>query len=501
MKSVQFLDQEFKCLIGGKLVGASEGGTMKVINPANNEIVAVVPRCTQADVDAAVAAAKAAAPAWKRTYIGDRAALINKLAAIIESHMDELIPMETAQYGGPVSKTSRFDIPSAVNELTFMSGMGRALTGTTISATPMARVQTYREPYGVVGLITPWNFPLVTAVSKLGPALITGNCCVLKPPSCAPLTVLKMGEYAIEAGFPEGVINIITGPGSEVGEAIVAHPDVRKINFTGDSKVGKRIMEIASQQVKPVASELGGKNAMIILDDANLDGVVETAVYSAFFNSGQNCGSPSRLYVQEGIYDRFVSRFVEVASRIKVGDPMEPDTMIGPLAYMGCRTTAEKYIQLAKEAGFKCLLGGEAPQGELANGAFVMPTIFEVTDNKHPMMQEEIFAPVVGIMKIKTPEEGVQLVNDSRYGLCSSIWTADYRQAMLMINDIQTGTTWINQHLEIVPETPWGGCKESGWTKENSFLVFEEYTYHKHIWMNLDMAPHTFWEHMIADIK
>lgn len=499
LEHLDYMDYHYRILIDGKLCDPVKGGTMDVVNPANGQVIAKAPRCTAEDVDLAAKAAQKARKAWKNTYIGDRANYLMKLAELIRRDQDLLIPMETAQYGGPISKTSRFDIPSAAGELEFMAGIGRAVTGTTITANPSARVMTVLEPYGVVGLITPWNFPLVTAVSKLAPALITGNCCILKPASCAPLTVLKLAEYCVEAGIPAGVVNILTGPGSEVGEAIVSHPLVRKTNFTGDSRVGKRIMELSAPTVKPVASELGGKNAMIVLDDAEIDAVVETATYSAFFNSGQNCGSPSRFYVQEGIYDEFVRRFVAAASKITVGDPMKPETMMGPLAYMGCRDTAEKYIASAKAAGFKCLLGGERPDTpETRNGAYVMPTIFEVTDNKHELMQDEIFAPVVGVMKIKTPEEGVELTNDSRYGLCASVWTRDFRKGLLMIEDIETGTAWINQHLEIVPETPWGGCKESGWTKENSVLALSEYTYHHHIWVSLSEKPHTFWESMIS---
>lgn len=492
---MDFKSMDFHVLIDGKLCKPVKGGTMKVISPHDNTVVAVVPRCTAEDVELAVAAAKKARFAWKNTYIGDRAKLLVRLSELIARDAELLTQMETAQYGGPVSKTKNFDIPAAIGEFELMAGMGRAVTGTTITADPEARVMTVREPVGVVGLITPWNFPLVTAISKVGPALITGNTCVLKPPSCAPLTVLKLAEYAVEAGLPAGVLNILTGPGAEVGEAIVVHPDVNKVNFTGDSHVGKRIMALASAQVKPVASELGGKNAMIILDDAELDAVVETAAYSAFFNSGQNCGSPSRLFVQAGIYDAFVDRFVRAAAKIRVGDPSDPETMMGPLAYNACRDTAYRYIDSAKAAGCRVLLGGDRPADPaLSKGAYVMPTIFEVTDAKLDLMQEEIFAPVVGIMKVQTAQEAIGLVNDCRYGLCVSIWTTDYRKAMKMIDHLEVGTAWVNQHLKIVPETPWGGCKESGWTKENSVLVFDEYTYHKHIWLNLGDKPHTFWE-------
>jgi acyl-CoA reductase-like NAD-dependent aldehyde dehydrogenase len=393
-------------------------------------------------------------------------------------------------------KTSRFDIPFAPAEFEFIAGLGRAQTGLTISADPDARVMTVKEPLGVVGLITPWNFPLVTAVSKVAPALIMGNTVVLKPASCAPLTCLKLGEYAIEAGLPAGVLNIITGPGAEVGEAIVTHPGVAKINFTGDSATGKRIMALCAPLVKPVASELGGKNAFIVLDDADVNAAVEGAVYASFFNSGQNCGSPARFYVQSGIYDEFVRRFVASADKIVVGNPADPNTMMGPLAYMKCRENADKFVAEAKAGGAKVLLERPLP-AELQKGAYVMPTILELYDNRAPLMQEEIFAPVVGIMKVESAEQAIEYTNDNKYGLCASCWTENYRKGMLVIEQLDVGTTWINQHLAIVPETPWGGRKESGWTKENSVLVLDEYCYHKHVWINMADSPNTFWHDQI----
>jgi len=491
------MSYDYKILIDGKLTKPLKGGTMDVINPANGEIVATVPKCTVEDVDLAVAAAKRAKNVWKNTYIGERADKLLRLASLIRENEKELIALETAQYGGPVGKTSRFDIPSAAGEFEFMAGLGRSVTGLTISANPNARVMTVREPHGVVGLISPWNFPLVTAVSKLAPALIMGNTCVLKPPSCAPLTVLKLGEYIIEAGIPAGVVNIITGPGGEVGEAIVLHPDVAKVSFTGDSIVGKRILALAAEKVMPVAEELGGKNAFILLNDANLDGAVEAATYASFFNSGQNCGSPSRFYVQAEIYDEFITRFIAATSKLKVGDPTDPDTMMGPLAYMKCRETAERYIENAVKAGCKVLYGPELPE-HLRGGAYVMPHILEVYDNKLEIMCDEVFAPVVGVYKINSPEEAIDLVNDNKYGLSASVWTSDYRRGLKIIDELDVGTAWINQHLEIVPETPWGGRKDSGWTKENSILVLDEYCYHKHIWMCLDENPDTFWHNQIT---
>ena len=358
---------------------------------------------------------------------------------------------------------------------------------------------TIREPLGVLGLITPWNFPLVVALAKIAPALITGNTCVVKPPSCAPLTALRLGELAVEAGLPAGVLNIITGPGSTVGEALVTHPRVAKINFTGDSKTGKRIMALASAAVKPVASELGGKNAFIVLADADLDAAVEGAVWGSFFNSGQNCGSPSRFFIHESIYDRFTEKFVSAAKGIRIGDPLSPETMMGPVAYKGHRDSIERYIDSARKSGAKMLLGGERPDTPATkDGFFIAPTIFGDCNNRMEFMQEEIFGPVVGLVRIKTSDEAVSFTNDSRYGLCASVWTRDVRLGMVMADRIRTGTVWINQHLSIVFEIPWGGCKESGWSKENSILSLDEYTMQKHLWIDLAGSPHTPWESEIG---
>jgi acyl-CoA reductase-like NAD-dependent aldehyde dehydrogenase len=489
---------EFKMLIDGRPVDSVSGKTMDVTDPANGRLVASVPCADERDVDLAVGAALRAQPGWRATYVGQRCELIMKLAAKMREHAEELAVLETRQYGGPISKTRNFDANAAPGNLEFIAGIARGLTGLTISANPGARVATLREPLGVVGLITPWNFPMTTATSKLAPALATGNTVVLKPASCAPLTVLKIGEYAREVGFPDGVINIVTGPGATVGEAIVKHPGIDKINFTGDSAVGKRIMSLASEYVKPVASELGGKNAFVVLNDAELDAAVEGAVYGAFFNSGQNCGSPSRFYVQDGIYDSFLEKFLEKTKKITVGDTMDPATMMGPLAYPRCRDNAESAIRKAIDDGCRLLLGGGRPDTpETRNGAYLMPTVLEVYDNGIEFMQEEIFAPVVGFYRFRDDAEAVRLVNDSRYGLCASVWSADFRRAMRMVDGFKVGTSWINQHLEICTETPWGGRKESGWTKENSMLVLDEYTWHKHVWINLEDEPHTFWENFL----
>ncbi len=334
------MDHTYRMLVDGKLVEGA-GGTTQVVNPANGQVIAVVPKANVADLDRAVEAAARTQRAWAATHIMDRGKLLCALAGRIRDNYDELVQLETMQYGGPVFKTGKFDIPTAADMLEFHASVGRALCGVTLPAGPSSRAMTVREPLGVLGLITPWNFPLVTAVAKIAPALITGNTCVLKPPSCAPLTVLRLLSSPVEVGIPAGVLNIVTGPGSTIGEALVSHPKVAKINFTGDSETGKRIMNLASVAVKPVACELGGKNAFIVLADADVDAAIEGAVWGSFFNSGQNCGSCSRFFIQEAIYEEFIERFVAAAAKLRVGDPLNPETMIGPVAYAGHRDRIE----------------------------------------------------------------------------------------------------------------------------------------------------------------
>jgi acyl-CoA reductase-like NAD-dependent aldehyde dehydrogenase len=492
------MKNNFKMLINGELVTAQKGETMEIINPANGQLVGLAPKGTPADINSAVEAAWKAAPGWAATYSGDRAQHLVKLAAVIRAHHDELTKLETAQYGGPISKTSNFDIPFSSLVLEFFAGVGRSQTGLTLNTGPTCKAMTVREPLGVVGLITPWNFPLVTILSKVAPALITGNTCVVKPPSCAPLTALKLSEMVIEAGLPKGIINIVTGPGSTTGEALVCNPKVAKINFTGDSETGKRIMSLASANIKPVASELGGKNAFIVMADADLDATVEGAIWGAFFNSGQNCGAASRYLIHESIYDEFAKRFVAAARKIKVGDPMKMETMMGPVAYKGSRDNIEGFIERAKKSGAKLLLGGERPNTpETKDGCYVAPTIFGDCDPHSELMQEEVFGPVVGLMRFKTDEEAVDIANDTRFGLCASIWTRDLRRGLVMTGKIKVGTIWLNQHLSIVFDVPWGGSKESGWSKENSILVLDEYTMSKDVWIDLVGTPETAWKDII----
>jgi len=482
-------------LIDGELCEASTKETMEVINPANGTVVGYAPKCGPEEVNRAAEAAYRAAPEWAEKSPNEKAAIFFKMAELLRKKRDEWARLETMQYGGPIFKTHNFDMIFDAEHFEFMAGVGRAVTGKSLPVGPQALSMTIRQPLGVVGLITPWNFPLVTAISKITPALMMGNTAIVKPASCAPLTVLKLGELAIEAGFPPGVLNILSGPGSSVGEAIVNHPHVAKISFTGDSETGKRILALASAAVKPIASELGGKNAFIVMPDADMKATIEGAVWGGFFNSGQNCGASSRYLIHESIYDEFAEKFVEAAKQLRVGDPLKPETMIGPVAYKGHRDGIERFVERAKKSGAKLLLGGERPDTpETKDGYFVAPTIFGDCDPKSEIMQEEVFGPVVGLTKFKTPEEAVKITNDSRFGLCASIWTRDIRQGLVMTKQLKVGTVWLNQHLSIVFECPWGGCKESGMSKENSIMVLDEYSMMKNVWIDLVGSPATPWQ-------
>jgi len=485
---------KYKVLINGEWLDSSTGEYIKIVNPATGEIIAEAPKCGVEDVSKAVEAASHAAPAWGAMPMGERSKILLKASRLIMERQEELANLETKEQGSPIRKTMNFDVPLCAEQLEYFAGTARAITGETLPVGPWCMSSTVREPLGVVGLITPWNFPALMVIWKLGAALVTGNTCIVKPPSTAPLTTLKLGEIFVEAGVPAGVLNIITGPGNIVGEALVTNPKVAKIGFTGDTVTGKRIMQLASDTVKQVGLELGGKNAFVVLEDAKIDSAVEGAVFGAFFNSGQVCAAASRFYIHESLYDEFAKKFVAAAKKLKYGDTMNMETVIGPVAYEAHRNYVESCVEKAKKAGAKLLLGGKRPNtADTKNGFFVAPTIFGDCTNDMDIMQEEIFGPVVALARFKTNEEALKLTNDTRFGLSASVWTENIRSGINMANQIKAGTVWINDHLIIFCETPWGGCKESGWGKDLSTMVFDEYTKLKHIYIDLIEQPEKPW--------
>jgi acyl-CoA reductase-like NAD-dependent aldehyde dehydrogenase len=488
------MTEHYKVLIGGEWVEASTGNYFDVLNPANGQLVGKAPLCGQADVDKAVAAALVAAPAWAATPIGQRSKVLLKVSQLIMAHQEELAHLETMQQGSPIRKTMNFDVPLCAEQLEYFAGVARSVTGETLPVGPWCLSATVKEPMGVVALITPWNFPALMVVWKLGAAVVMGNTCIVKPTSVAPLTALKLGELFQEAGAPPGVVNIITGPGNTVGDALVQHPGVAKIGFTGDTATGKQIMKVASASVKQVGLELGGKNAFVVLEDADLDAAVEGAIFAGFFNTGQVCAAASRFFIHRSLYKEFCEKLVAEAAKLRYGDPTDPETVLGPVAYIEHRDKIESYIEMTKKDGAKLLLGGERPKtSETRNGAFVAPTIFADCTNDMRLMNEEIFGPVVGLAPFDTPEQAVAMVNSSPYGLCASLWTKNVAGGLALAGQVRTGTVWINEHLIIFCETPWGGCKQSGWGKDLSSMVLEEYVITKHIYVDLTGQPVKPW--------
>lgn len=486
--------EKYQAFIGGEKVDGSEGDTFDVVNPATGQVFAAVAKCTPADVDKAVAAAKAAGLDWASRPVSARSKALLKLSALLTEHTEELAALETAQHGSPIRKTMNFDLPQCADTFEYFAGIGRALTGDTLPVGPWAHSVTVKEPLGVVGLITPWNFPTLMVAWKLAAALITGNTCIVKPPSVTPLTVLRLAELAVEAGIPGGAVNVLTGPGESVGEAMVTHPGIAKIGFTGDTSTGKRIMKLASDTAKPVGLELGGNNALIVLEDADVDAAVEGALFGSYFNTGQVCAASSRIFVHESLYDAFCTKFVDGSKQLRVGDPMDPMTVIGPVPFASHRDKIEGYVASAKASGATVLLeGGRPDTPETKDGFFVLPTIFGDADNGQEYMQHEIFGPVVGVGKFSKNEEAIALANGTKYGLSASVWTRDLRVGLALAHQLEVGTVWLNEHLMLFCDTPWGGCKESGYGKDLSTMVLEEYVHTKHIYVDLTGAQVKPW--------
>ncbi len=478
--------QTCKMWIGGKFVETDTGRYFTTHNPTTGEEIARVPLAGKSDVDKAVTAARKAFPSWSRKSQAERSDIVTRIANAIREHSTELARLETMEHGAPVGLAS-FMLKFCAGNIEFAGAITRNLMGDVLPSVynmgetgqtaPNVISYLKREPIGVCALITPWNVPSLMIGSKIGPCLATGNTCVVKPPSINSAIGLKFAEILAELDLPPGVINIVTGPGDSVGNALASHPDINMISFTGSSDTGKNIMAAASQTVKRLCIELGGKNAVIVLEDADLDYTATELTRITFQNTGQNCAQPSRFYVHERIYDKFMTQLLASVKKIKVGDPNDQATTMGPLVSREHRDKVESYIQSGIKEGAKLALGGKRPASPaLKNGYFIMPTVFtEVTQNMK-IARDEIFGPVIGILKFSADEEVIQAANDSNFGLCASIWTRDIGRAMKFVNELNVGTVWVNQHMNLVTEFPWGGFKESGLGKESGVLGPYEYT-------------------------
>jgi acyl-CoA reductase-like NAD-dependent aldehyde dehydrogenase len=481
--------QKYKMWINGKWVNAVSSKTYKAINPATEEDIAEVPLGGKADVDKAVEAARQAFPIWSKKTQAERSKIVSQIGAAIVARAKEFVELNVLDHGTPV-RTAWLQTLGYGQHMEYAAQASRALMADNIPLRPGALTFLRREPRGVCALIIPWNVALMMIVAKLGAALAVGNTCVIKPPSIDSLEALKLGEILEGVDLPPGTVNIITGPGGTMGEALASHPGIDYISFTGSCETGKRIMEIASRAVKPVHLELGGKNPFIVLEDANLDAAAAKAVMAQFANTGMICASPGRYYIHKKLHDEFVSKFVELTKKnVITGDPSDEKTTMGPVVSAEHRDRVEGYIKKGISEGARLVLGGKRPaEPPLNRGYFVVPTVFTGVKQDMTIAREEIFGPVACIMEPFTDEDKViELANDNTFGLSASVWTESTARWTRFTSELCAGTCWVNDHLSISPELPWGGFKESGFGKESSFEGLKEYTRLKLI--NVNVVP------------
>ncbi|MEJ7640093.1 MAG: aldehyde dehydrogenase family protein [Singulisphaera sp.] len=472
-------------LIDGKWRESVSGKRFATVNPATEEVIAEVAEGDAADIALAVKAARKAFDTgpWRKTDARDRGIMMNRLADLIESHIDELAELETLDNGKPISESRHADLPLVVDCFRYYAGWADKIHGQTIPIRGNYFCYTKREPVGVAGQIIPWNFPMLMVAWKWGPALAAGCTVVLKPAEQTPLTALRLGELALEAGFPEGVINIVPGFGETAGAALVAHPGVDKIAFTGEGKTAQIIMRSAAETLKRITFELGGKSPNIVFADADLDAAVDGAILGLYLNQGQCCCAGSRVFAQEQVYDQFVERLAEKVKGRKLGDPFDPATQQGPQVDKAQYDKIMSYIEHGKSQGARCVTGGER-HGD--KGFYITPTVFADVQDDMAIAKDEIFGPVMSVVKFSSTEEVIARANTTDYGLAAAVWTRDIGKAHAIADRVRAGTVWVNCYDVFDAAAPFGGFKRSGIGRELGEKVLDNYTELKTVTVALD---------------
>jgi len=472
--------------IGGRFVDAADGRTQPTLNPHDNSVIAEVAMAGRDDVDRAVAAAQAAFPAWSRMAAAERGRLLLKLADLIEAHAEELARLESLDTGHPIRDSRGLDVPRTAACYRYFGGMADKFQGETIPVEAGFLNYTLREPVGVVGQVVPWNFPLMFTSWKMAPALAAGNTIVMKPAEITPLTSLKIAELMVEAGLPDGVVNIVPGLGSVAGQSIAEHPAIAKVAFTGSTATGRRVVQASAGNLKKVQLELGGKGPNIVFDDAHLAAAVNGSAWAIFHNQGQACIAGSRLVLHESIADAFLEKFVALARSIRLGNPLDPATEMGPLTSAQHQQRVLSYVDVARAEGGELLAGGTRPGGALARGCYVEPTIVRAKSRHDRVAQEEVFGPFVTVLTFRSDDEALQIANGTDYGLGSGLWTRDLQRAHRFARELHAGMVWINSYKRVNPGSPFGGVGQSGYGREMGFDAMREYTQVKSVWVNID---------------
>ena len=477
------LTKPLQLLIGGRHVPSVSGRTFTTLNPATEQPLATIAEGNAEDVDIAVAAARRAFEGpWRTMRAAERGAILLKWAQLLRDRSAEIVELESLDAGKPVSAILRQDLPAAIDTLTYYAGWADKISGEVVSTRDDALTYTVREPVGVVAAIVPWNFPLMIGMWKLAPALACGCTVVMKPAELTSLSALRIAELALEAGLPPGVLNIVTGPGRIVGEALVNHPDVDKVTFTGSPGVGRGIMKAAAGNFKRVSLELGGKSANIIFDDANIEAAAKAAASGIFFNAGQVCSAGSRVLVQERAYDEVVERLTARARALRIGDPLDRATSLGPVISERQMKTILDYVDIGRREGATLVTGGERAA---ARGYFISPAVFAGVTHEMRISQEEIFGPVVSVIKFKDEADALRMANGTAYSLAAGVWSRDLGRVQRFAKRLRAGTVWINTYGYTDVRLPWGGDRDSGLGREHGTAALDNFTEPKAVWMNL----------------